>query len=408
MNDIPVGTEKQSPDTPSERRSPPSQCQRCALIQKCIKDQPNFVAGVIEGHSFCLEFCERLPVTAEPLSEKIQQEQQFGNELRGAREKWERAYERAGRPGVGVHQPCLIVGEDMIKYKSRLPGRAVGGGRRGFISGFSRKSRARLMQKFACLKPTGDVWFITLTYSDDFVEDFRVWKQDLEDFFRKLQGEHPDVGVLWREELVIRKSGLRVGAYAPHFHLVVFGIDMEKVVAYPVDGLRLPDKDEGKCLVEFKLQGWVKQAWYQVNHVSDINNLTHGAFVRLLDTRRKVYSYVSKYTAKVGDDFGADGAVIDPETGEVLPTGRIWGEMGKVPHGSVLTIPLSWNEVRLLKMGIKKILRGRGEKSAEYAERIQEMRGDFYVLGIGRSTEEETFPVTTLLDWLDAGGVPDD
>lgn len=415
MNDTSVSPQKQPGESDFQRRSPPSrpsQCQSCVLIDKCASSRWAFVSDVIAGRVVCLDYQQRVksgPTSMLGIKGEAEAAREFGGSLSAARWHREAVTTRIGNTGKrAARQPFLLAGEDMIEFKTGLPGRPVGGGDRSFISGFSRESRNRMLKRVCCLKPVGDVFFITLTYSDDYVKDFQVWKNDFDNFFHRLQRVFPNVGVLWREGIEARKSGLRVGELAPHFHLLTFGVDVEKVKDWDIDRHWLPNADNGKKTVEFQLQKWVKENWFAVNHVSDPQNEVRGADVRLLDGRKAIFNYVSKYAAKVGGEFEADGRVIDPSSGEVLHTGRIWGVKGNVPDGSVLKIPLSWDEVRLLKVAVKHILKGRGEKSAKYGEKIFDRSGDFWVAGIGTTKSAGTFPLAALLGWLDAGGVPDE
>jgi len=96
------------------------------------------------------------------------------------------------------------------------------------ITGFSRQARFRLL-KFGCtidFKRSGFSVLITLTYPDRY---FRIDKDTRNmhraHFVRKLETYLGiQVKGLWRVEWVPRQTGMNVGEFMPHFHLLLYGL----------------------------------------------------------------------------------------------------------------------------------------------------------------------------------------
>lgn len=107
-----------------------------------------------------------------------------------------------------------------------LPSR--GGGRRGPVCGFSRKSRKRLLDMMASLDPRPVegfrhvALFLTLTYPgpEDELPSPAVAKQHLFAFLKRLLRRLPEASFLWRFEWT--SSGVRT--YHPHFHILLFNV----------------------------------------------------------------------------------------------------------------------------------------------------------------------------------------
>lgn len=280
-------------------------------------------------------------------------------------------------PGRFEAVHMLEVYPDMVRLRviAGDGNRRMGGGRRGRVQGKSAAARRRQLQLMARVKPRGRVYFVTLTYSDEYWYSWEAWKRDLHTLFKRMARLWPEFGALWALELVERKSGYRLGEWAPHFHLILFGVDVEKVEDGP-DEYQLK-RDGEKASDVLRLQAWFKRNWYEVNHIGAVGvvgkpgryvkfqvpvpegeesevhiNRKRGADVVELDSRRKIYSYVSKYTSKAGP-----GMVDD--VGEVLDTGRTWGYRGAVPLHPGYKIPLGEEDIITLKRMIKRWLKAR-------------------------------------------------
>jgi len=90
-------------------------------------------------------------------------------------------------------------------------GKSSTDGKRGNVVGFSRRSRKRLIEFMASVRHDGDMLFLTLTYPDKFPVDRETWFRHFEAFRRRLERMSPEIAVIWRKELVERKSGKSQG-----------------------------------------------------------------------------------------------------------------------------------------------------------------------------------------------------
>jgi len=157
--------------------------------------------------------------------------------------------------------------------------------KRGEVVGFSKKSRKRLLELFASLKPVKKTTFITLTYPQEF-PDARKSKCHLRAFLERLRRNSNTASGVWRLEF--QKRG------APHFHLILFGCDF-----IPKEAI---------------------QTWW-----AEIIDYPHPfTRIELILSHRKVMSYVAKYVAKPtseSEEGGDGGFNIVP----YLHAGRVWG-----------------------------------------------------------------------------------
>jgi hypothetical protein len=189
-------------------------------------------------------------------------------------------------------------------------------GERGDINGFSAMSRRRLMERVIRLDWTAQqAFFITLTYPAVYPDNPKTWKENLHAFrtwiFR--QAVDTDAWVLWRMEF--QRRG------APHFHLVA--------------GIRL-----GTDLSN--LRDRVRVEWSRLVGLS----ASPGNFARVdvqqvridgPDGTARLLQYLCKYVAKRQPARHP----IDPETGEISNTGRMWGAWGEVPLAHPYQVKLS-------------------------------------------------------------------
>lgn len=160
---------------------------------------------------------------------------------------------------------------------------------RGEISGFTDKSRSRLMKLMACVdrNAVGLPVFVTLTYPAEWPGDAEEWKRHLDQFRREISEKLPNMAAVWRIEPQQRG--------APHYHLLVWGGRIEKE--------------------------WLAKAWYRIVGSEDPRHLKAGTRVESLRSWGGVNSYVSKYVAK--SNKGGEAQEFDK------PIGRYWGVWNK-------------------------------------------------------------------------------
>jgi hypothetical protein len=176
------------------------------------------------------------------------------------------------------------------------------------IRDFSRKSRNRLIQKFARLsKQKGKSVFLTLTYPRDYPNP-QASKTHLDTFLKRLARQFPLTSGFWRLEFQERG--------APHFHLILFG---------------LPFVDKST----------IQQMWGEI-----IGHEKPFTRIELIRGWHKLMSYVSKYVAKEGvGTYIPAGDRAEGDSGfNHLPylTGRFWGCHNKalIPWADLMVIQL--------------------------------------------------------------------
>ena len=157
---------------------------------------------------------------------------------------------------------------------------------------FSKKSRKRLMETLAKTKRHVKPLFVTLTYPDEFSDDKRDWKRDIDTFGKRFLRRFPRGAFVWRMELKERKTGVNAGRVAPHFHLLVWGV------------------------VPSRLRRWVSRSWFEVVGSGDERHLRAGTSVERIRSARGVMAYASKYISKVDEAHSSD-------------VGRHWGIIGR-------------------------------------------------------------------------------
>lgn len=185
---------------------------------------------------------------------------------------------------------------NLIKVHTGRECEKKGGGQRGPVVGLSRASRRRMMYTLCQTKKSEKPLMVTLTYPDKFNPDPRVWKRDLKAFFQRLGRENPNAAAVWREELKVRKSGESVGQVAPHFHLLIWGVEY------------------------IEMWRFVRLAWWGVVGSENDNHLKAGTRVEVIHSADGVKRYASKYASKSEGD--QDLYLEACKRGAV---GRVWG-----------------------------------------------------------------------------------
>jgi hypothetical protein len=210
--------------------------------------------------------------------------------------------ERRTGQAVAVVNPSGVAVKRQDKKSVPNP---EGVGDRDIIIGRSQKSRRRLMdylsrvdfQKLAGYQGKrtryAKVLFVTLTYPKDF-PGWRRAKRDLRTLKERLIYHYSLAWGVWVEEF--QKRG------AVHFHII---LTFEK----PVD-LR--------CF-----RPWLSQAWYEVVGSEDPKHLKAGTQAVPVFSKRGVASLMGYLAGEMGKI--KQTRPVDPETGELIETGRTWG-----------------------------------------------------------------------------------
>lgn len=212
---------------------------------------------------------------------------------------------------------------DMVKVKRQdAPAPEHGIFERGEITGFSERSRKRMIETLAAIERVPDL-FVTMTYSDDVVSmNPEIFRPHFEAFRRRLERAYPDIKAMWRIEIVPRKSGKLKGQDQPHLHMLVW---------LPAN-MTQEQKDE---ILEGKGKEWRKW-WHEIIGSNNAYHLeTYGLQLEPIRSRRHAYHYASKYVGKTASDEYA--------------IGRRWGRIGKLDTLPVFEIDISRAEYIDLK-----------------------------------------------------------
>lgn len=195
------------------------------------------------------------------------------------------------------------------RQRKTSPGQPQGGGLRREIYGRSAGSNRRLMEKISKIDLTNiaaldkrqvDVRsvFLTLTYPKEFPTG-RDSKRDLKAFRKRLERAYPGFDwAIWLQEA--QRRG------APHYHLP---IAFKETI------------DIGK------FRAWVSENWYEVVGSGDIKHLKAGTRVDVLHVAYGSGSLMSYLAKEIwgGSAKGYQHVPLNPDTGELMPTGRTWG-----------------------------------------------------------------------------------
>lgn len=160
------------------------------------------------------------------------------------------------------------------RVKRTIFPRILGRGDRGVITGFSKRSKKNLMDRFAIIdkEKARNATFITLTYVEN-MQDHRKAERDMDTFLKRLLREKEGVFGVWKKEEQDRG--------AIHFHLMVWN-------------LKWLDRD------------WLRYTWSEVANTwqeavcSDGETEMLPAFTRIerCASVRKCWYYLAKYIGK--------------------------------------------------------------------------------------------------------------
>lgn len=230
---------------------------------------------------------------------------------RPASDRWPVSGAGASDGGISA-EACysvdVAVRATFVQLKGSGIGGRGGGGTRGRVSGFSRASRKRLLDRLNSVPDDvlADALFITLTLPDAALDRWqakpaaakprmalgvRGSKGALARFTKRLRRAWPRCAGVWRMERVPRLSGDYAGELVPHYHVLVFNVPWMET-------------------------GWLASAWYECVASADSRHLQAGTSVQRVRSRRGAMSYVAKYMCK--EESAAAGE----------HTGRYWGVFG--------------------------------------------------------------------------------
>lgn len=133
-------------------------------------------------------------------------------------------------------------------------------------------------------------WMITLTFADGFPKEAEEVKYMLHRFSLAFLRAYGKKAVIWREEFKERKSGSHKGEWAPHFHLLEWGVR--------------PTGDD---------LAWLSVTWFGIVASGDAKHLRAGTRWEPIENWPHLLCYVSKYMAKL------------EEFADIPEPGRAWG-----------------------------------------------------------------------------------
>jgi hypothetical protein len=135
-----------------------------------------------------------------------------------------------GLPLSTMHKSPFVewtAGAGLLKVSTGQTKEPPKGGKRGKVKGFSFASRLRLMRTIAKIKKDSELPnFITLTYPFEFPSPIAS-KKHLDIFIKRLLRAFPEIGLIWKLEPQQRG--------APHYHIMAWGADLEKLGVFVVD-----------------------------------------------------------------------------------------------------------------------------------------------------------------------------
>jgi len=181
------------------------------------------------------------------------------------------------------------------------------------ITAFSSKSRVRALQCLSMVDPSKvhDPFFVTLTYHDNYPEDARDIKRDLDNFLKRLMRIYPDCYYFWRVEL--QRRG------APHYHLILW---FDTAAEKPRTGTFILG---------------IKKIWVPYIKCGCSACRMNAVKINEVSNMYKASYYISKYMAKT-----------EP-LAEQISLGRLWGASRNLPRCSKSFISGTSDSVTLLQ-----------------------------------------------------------
>lgn len=253
---------------------------------------------------------------------------------------------------------------------------------RGDVGDFSRGSRRRMLNLLNSIDrervQADDVWFLTLTYHNEWGHDFEKWKGHLATLWKRFRRRFGarSACLIWKLEFVDRKSGDRVGDTAPHYHCLLIW------------------KDGKPCVTEFRT--WIASAWNEIAEPGDEQHLLAGTQCDPARGWCGVTNYAAKYTSKQTQQL------IDPSTGEIHKNGRWWG----VQERSLLPIRFESDELtEAQSLALRRVLQKKAIAEESNSKRPNWRTVRFRKNRRGWAVRDETFYVQAgellrLVQWV--------
>jgi hypothetical protein len=203
------------------------------------------------------------------------------------------------------------------------------GGTRGAIYGLSAAARRRLLRTLIRLAPEGSSGsdFASLTYHNGAGEFPEVWHRHLDRFNLELRRAYGQFGPEWVWVLEAQRRG------APHFHILI----LWQRTPHPL-----------------QFRQWVAHVWHRIADPTSEAHARAGTRVDRIAwgdraAIRRLQTYLLKYLGK--DD---QKRFIDRETGEILPSGRMWGKTLTERNTRETTVDLTGDELAQLCRRIRR------------------------------------------------------
>lgn len=245
-----------------------------------------------------------------------------------------------------------------------------GGGRKGPVLTFSRKSRRNLMIKMAEMKRPFEFWQ-DFTFADDIMKGLSIKERSklsskiLKAFKLWMEREGYKIHGVWKREWRPRQSGDLVGQYIPHYHFL-----------FLVEGMT--EKEYFELAKLFALK------WVQFTGTSESSKALkvalHHKSYRLIRSRKQANIYISdrKYISKNGE-FVSEESI-----------GRNWGYLGEPEFAENEKCYLYLSEMVLLR----RILRRFVKKGKKYFRRSISKKYSRFFVFVERSTMHR------ILEWI--------
>lgn len=210
----------------------------------------------------------------------------------------------------------LIKAERYKEYSKK------GGGKRGAVNGFTADTRRRLMYDLNKISSDTLPVYTVLTFPDEYYPNNTnglAMRIILKRFKMRIMRNYPQAGSIYRREFEDRKSGLHIGEVFPHINILTWGVD------------------------QLEFREWVKLNWWEVCGQLSEDHLKAGTYTKVIESRRQMFYYMSKYIAKV-DARG-------------LPNfGKWWGYINKagIPFTDPVEFELNDHQAKKLVRYVKR------------------------------------------------------